>query len=292
MSDLQGVRMSGIDGATRLLAIIGDPIAQVKSPLFYNARLAGAGANTVLIPWHVPEKDFGTVMRGLLATANLDGIVITYPFKQRAMAFAARLDAMAERVGAINAMRREADGSWTGGMFDGLGLLQAVQKLGKSVRGARVKLLGAGGTGSAIAHALAASGAASIFIYDAAQEKAETLVSELATFYPKVRVDVSGPYLGEADILINASPVGLSDQDDLPVPMPDLTRNMAVIDIVPRTSTALLRRAAEIGCPHIGGAAMVEGQSDIVLGFFNKIAWNGSAGRPVTAAGLKAEGGL
>lgn len=292
MSDSQCALIHTVDGATRLLAIVGDPIAHVKSPLFYNARLAAAGVNAVLVPWHAREKDFDSVMRGLLATANIDGIVITYPFKQRAMAFAVRLEPMAERVGAINAMRREKDGSWTGGMFDGLGLLQAVRGLGRSTSGARIKLLGAGGAGSAIAHALADSGAASISVHDAAGEKAASLVSTLAKMYPNCRIKASGPGLGDIDVLINATPIGLSPDDGLPVLMADLKGDVAVIDIVPRASTPLLRFAEELGCAHIGGAAMVEGQSDIVLGFFNKIAWNGNADRPKAADRHTAEGGL
>lgn len=286
MSSTECVQISPVDGATRLLAIIGDPISQAKSPLFYNARLAVAGVNAVLVPWHAPEQHFETIMQGLMETANLDGIVVTYPFKQRALAFASRLDLMAERIGAINALRKEADGSWTGGMFDGDGLVQAVRSLGRTISGSRVKLLGAGGAGSAIAHALATNGAAAISIYDTDEGRLSSLGSELARLYPACRIETGRASLDDADILVNATPIGLSEGDGLPIFLPDLGAKVAVVDIVPRAQTALLRLAEERGCPHVGGAAMVEGQADIVLGFFNMI-----ERKSVPAAPAKADGG-
>jgi shikimate dehydrogenase len=268
---MECVQISPINGETRLLAIIGDPISQAKSPIFYNARLAAAGINAVLVPWHAPEQHFETIMQGLMETANLDGIVVTYPFKQRALAFASRLDLMAERIGAVNALRKEADGSWTGGMFDGEGLVQAVHGLGRVIAGSRVKLLGAGGAGSAIAHALANNGAAAVSIYDPRERRLLSLGSELARLYPTCRIETGRASLDHADILVNATPIGLSECDSLPVSLPDLGAKVAVVDIVPRAKTALLRLAEERGCPHVGGAAMVEGQADIVLGFLNMI---------------------
>ncbi|MBV8650112.1 MAG: shikimate dehydrogenase, partial [Alphaproteobacteria bacterium] len=107
-----------IDGATRLLAIIGDPIAHVRSPVIYNALLAAADCNAVLVPWHAAPGDFATVMAGLKRTLNLAGIIVTYPHKQQALALADIARPMAERVGGANVLRREADGRWTADMFD------------------------------------------------------------------------------------------------------------------------------------------------------------------------------
>lgn len=258
-----------IDGATRLLVIVGDPIAQVRSPTFYNSRIVTAGGNVVLVPWHAPESQFETIMQGLLLTANLDGIVITYPFKQRALRFADRLNVMAERTGVVNALRRESDGSWTGGMFDGDGLVKAVEGLGRSIAGSRIKLLGAGGAGGAIAHALANRGAAALSVFDTDANRLSSLTRDLATLYPDCRVTAGEPDLGDATILINATPVGLQPSDGLPADLAGLRSEVAVVDIVPRKEgTPLLSLADRLGCPHVGGAAMVEGQADIVLDFF------------------------
>ena len=174
--------VQSINGETRLLAIIGDPVSQVRSPLVYNPLIAQGGHNAVLVPWHAPAKDFAAVMQGLMLTANLDGIVVTYPFKQLAFERADRLGFMAERVGAVNALRREPDGTWAGDMFDGFGLVRAVTSIGHKIAGKKVKLIGAGGAGSAIALALADAGAASLSIYDSNGSRAKNIAKEINVF--------------------------------------------------------------------------------------------------------------
>lgn len=260
-----------ISGKTRLLAIVGDPIEQVKSPIFYNRALASAGTDAVLVPWHAPAEMFETVMTGLLETANLDGIVITYPFKQRACAFADELLPMASRLGAVNVLRREGDGRWVGEMYDGFGLVEAARRLGVDIKGARIQLLGAGGAGSAIAYAVAAEGAASLAIVENDEARLNDLVQGLKAEHPDCDIETGRADLGNVTLLVNATPVGLQAGDGLPVAIDGLSDRTAVIDIVPGRETELLQKAAAIGCRALGGSAMVEGQAELVLRFLNKI---------------------
>jgi shikimate dehydrogenase len=256
-----------IDGSTRLLVIVGDPIAHVRSPAIYNALLGAAGCNAVLVPWHAPADAVRPVMAGLMHTGNLAGIIVTHPFKTLALTLAHAVGPMAERVGAANVLRREADGRWSAEMFDGLGLVRAVAALGQRVVGRRVKLVGAGGAGSAIAHALAEAGAAALSIVDLDRGRAARLAQDIAASYAQCAVAAGDEALGNADLLINATPVGLTPGDGLPLPLPMLCAQTTVIDIVPRGETALLALARERTCPHAGGAAMVEGQAKAVLDF-------------------------
>ena len=97
-----------VNGATRLIGIVGDPVAQVRSPEpATNSRLTELGANALLVPLHVPADRFETAMPALLQFGNLAGIVFTVPFKQRALAFANEIRPAGVEAGAINAMRRE-----------------------------------------------------------------------------------------------------------------------------------------------------------------------------------------
>jgi shikimate dehydrogenase len=264
-----GLDVPVITGATRIFAMVGDPIAQARSPLSYNRRIAARGGGAVLVPWHAPEALFDTVMSGLMNTANVYGIVITYPFKHRALPLASQLTAVASRVGAVNALRRQADGTWMGAMFDGDGLVRAARSLIPSFAGLRTMLLGAGGAGRAIAYALAEAGVRYLAIYDADGDKAALLVEGVREFFPDCLAEATGPVLDRPDLLINATPVGLSPHDGLPIELGALRPATVVIDIVARCEgTLLLEFARTIGCPHVGGAAMVEGQADIVLDFF------------------------
>lgn len=273
-----------IDGSTRLLVIVGDPIDQVKSPMTFTTKLRERRRNHVMIPWHVRPDAFVPVMTGLMLTSNLDGIVVTYPYKERALALVGKVGPRAAQVGAANALRREPDGRWSADMFDGVGLLSAIASLGQDVRGRGVKLLGAGGAGSAIAFAVAEAGAAALSIYDIDAARAARLARNVAAAAPGCTVEAGDDRLGEATILINATPVGLRESDPMPARLEDLTDATTVVDIITRQGgTRLLAHAKARGCLHTGGTAMAEGQVEALLDFF-RVSGGPADDRPATPA--------
>jgi shikimate dehydrogenase len=103
-----------VNGATRLFGILGDPIEQVKSPEEITRRFRARGANALCLPIHARPGDFDAVLRGLKATVNYDGFILTVPHKIRAMSYVDKLLPRAVRVGAVNVVRRERNGTWTG----------------------------------------------------------------------------------------------------------------------------------------------------------------------------------
>lgn len=258
-----------VDGATRLYGIIGDPIAQVKSPEVMTARFRAAERNAILVPLHVPAARFDETIRGLMALGNLDGIVITVPYKSRILPYVDRLLPVGERVGAINAMRREADGSWTGDMFDGRGLVRSLREQGVALEGRRVMQLGAGGAGSAVACAFAEAGAAAITLYDLDQAKARALAERVAAGYPACAIEVGSPAARGHDILVNATPIGMAPRDGMPAELGQLDPSLLVIDIIIKAEpTPLLEHAQACGCRTVGGRAMLDGQAEEVARFF------------------------
>ncbi len=122
-----------VNGRTRLYGIVGDPIAQVRSPERVTWEMQRRGLDAVLVPIHVHVAEFERVLAQLMRVANLDGLVFTIPFKQRACALAASLGAQARAVGAVNALARGADGRWHGEIFDGLGCVEALRRAGVAV---------------------------------------------------------------------------------------------------------------------------------------------------------------
>src|ERR1043166_2387562 len=155
-----------VDGATRLYCIIGDPVAQTGSPRVFSERFRAAGRNAILVPFHVPSAAFEPIVRGIMALANLDGIIVTVPYKARMLQFVDRILPTAQKIGAVNALRRDPDGRWSGDMFDGRGMVRGLAGHGHTIAGRNAMLIGAGGAGSAIACALAQAGAASITLAD------------------------------------------------------------------------------------------------------------------------------
>ena len=260
-----------IDGATRLYAIIGDPVAQVRSPSVYTAHFARHDMPAVMFAAQASRDSFDTAMRGLMSLGNLDGLLITSPHKAVALAFADRLSTRAQIVGAINALRREPDGSWTGDMFDGVGFVSAAQKV-MPVEAKRVLLFGCGGAGAAIAAELAAHGVHAISLVDPDANRARTLRDALAGHFRDCDVSV-GSAGAKYDIVVNASIVGMKDDDGLPGDPGAIDAGTLVGDVVlrsPATPTMLVGLARERGAHVVTGQDMHGGQVDAILAFFDK----------------------
>ena len=169
-----------ISGATRLHFIVGDPIAQVKSPAGVTQALREHGRNAIVIPFHVAPADLEACLHGASLAKNVDGIIVTVPHKFAAYHLCATASERAHFLETVNIMRRAADGTWYGDMFDGLGFVEAMRKAGTDPAGRRVLLVGAGGAGSAIAHAIEQAGASSLSIHDESATRRDSLLQRLA----------------------------------------------------------------------------------------------------------------
>jgi shikimate dehydrogenase len=258
-----------INGATRLYGIVGDPIVQVRSPEVYSAQFAAAGMNAVLVPFHATSEQFDAVMPSMMKLANLDGLLVTAPFKARALALPSRLGPTARCIGALNALRREADGSWVGDMFDGEGFVRGLLDKGEQLEGRRVLMFGAGGAASAIACALAAAGVASIRIVNPDPEQAAQVAHALGAAFPACDIAPATASRDGFNMVVNASPVGMKPGDGLPGDIGPLTPQTLVGDVViSKEPTALVRQAIASGCRWANGHDMHSGQIAAIMGFF------------------------
>ena len=256
-----------VGGATRLFGIVGDPVAQVRTPAVLTARLRALGHDAILLPFHAPADRFETVVEGLMALRNLDGLVFTIPFKGRAMAFADEVGPEAEAGGGINALARRADGRWSGEMFDGLGCLAALREAGYDPAGRRVLLIGAGGAGTSIGLAVARTGPARMRIADTDPARAVSLAGRIRTLAPDLPVEIGAADPAGADMILNASPMGMADRPDSPLSGP-IERKAVVFDAVAKPAeTRLMADARAAGAHVVGGEAMIRGQSGLILEF-------------------------
>jgi shikimate dehydrogenase len=270
---MTGQKQALITGATRLVAIIGDPVAQVKAPQLLNPLMARAGHDAVVVPVHIPAAHFDAAMHGLTRLANIAGIIVTLPFKERAMAFAKTVHEAARQIGAVNTMRREPDGTWSADNFDGAGCLKAIAAGGGAVADQSVLLIGAGGAGRAIAVSLARAGVRSIAIHDLDTSRSTALAHHIATHFPSIPVTATMAPASAYEVIINASPVGMRPGDGMPLPVGQLDAATFVMDIVAYNGTTpLLDLARQAGCKTNVAAAMVAGQAELMLDFigFNR----------------------
>ncbi|WP_041834121.1 shikimate dehydrogenase [Actinoplanes sp. N902-109] len=258
-----------IDGGTRLYAVLGDPVRQVRAPGLLNPLLAAAGRRAVVVPVHVRAAALPGMFRHLRDIVNLDGLFVTVPHKTAMAGLADRLSPAAARIGAVNVVRRDADGRWTGDNFDGVGFVRGLEQAGHTVENGAVWMAGAGGAGCAVAAAVLDAGARTVAIHDVDAARAAELVARLEHHLPG-RARVAGPAdITTADLVVNATPLGLGEEDPLPLDPHLVAAGAVVADIImePRV-TRLLQVAADRGLAVHHGVTMLECQVDCYRHFF------------------------
>lgn len=213
----QNAALLTVTGETRLYVVIGDPIRQVRSTQLYNKMASERGHDVVFVPLQFKEADFDTAIKGLRAFKNLAGIIATIPFKPILMPVIDRVSDRAKVVGAANSIRIEADGSWTGDIFDGVGYVNGLRSEGIDPAGKSVLLIGAGGAGAACAVELAQAGVAKLRIAELDAGKLNRLLDSLKSAFPNRDVAAGKTEPQGFDIVANATPVGMGDDDPYPL---------------------------------------------------------------------------
>lgn len=257
-------------GTTRFLAVVGDPVSQVRAPMLLNRLFRDEGVDRVMIAVHARAENLETVIRGLQATENCDGMLVTIPHKFSCSRFAERHSLCVELSGATNALRRDPDGVWRAENFDGIGFVLGLRHAGFEPKGKDVLLLGGGGAGSAIAVALLEAGVQRLHLREPDQLKAAELLRRLQLHWPgRVALD-RDKSIRDVDLLINATPLGLQPDDPLPFDPAVLAAGTWVADIIMKPAeTRLLRLAAERGLPVQPGISMLNEQIDCYRAFFS-----------------------
>jgi shikimate dehydrogenase len=248
-----------------MYAIVGDPIDQAGSPGLFNQAFRRVGAHAVLVPMHVAPADLSTLIRTFRATLNWDGLVVTVPHKVAVADLLDEVGSSAERTGAVNAIRKEGD-RLIGDNFDGTGFVEGLRAKGHDLRQRSVLLIGAGGAGRAVAHALADAAVSRIDIYDIDTARAATLATAVATSTGILVSSVANADVVGHDLIVNCAPTG----GKLEI---DLTRagsDTLVVDIVLKPAiTPLLLAARSRGLIVHEGIHMLSGQIETVLRFFS-----------------------
>ena len=259
----------GLSGATRVYFIVGDPIAQVRSPKGVTAAMREAGRDALVVPAHVAPNDLAAFFAGVAPMRNVDGVIITVPHKFSAAAYCKSFSEEAAFLGAVNTLRRTPDGAWHGGMFDGTGFVAALVDAGCDLQGKRALLVGAGGAGSAIGHALVQAGVASLDVLDNDASRTGSLVTRLAALQRGAVNTASKDVAAESfDVVVNASPMGMRADDPLPVDVSRLPASTFVGDVVTKPPlTPFIEAARARGCKTVTGTQMFARVCDRMVEF-------------------------
>jgi shikimate dehydrogenase len=260
-------RLPLITGRTRMFGIVADPIYHVKTPEVMNALFCARGVDAVLVPVHVSPEGLGCVLDGLRRTQNFGGFIATVPHKTAMLALCDEASDSAKKVGAVNCVRRDADGRMIGAMFDGIGFVEAIRAGGLRPKGMSVYIAGAGGAAAAIAFALAEAGARHITVANRTIERAAALANRLKHVYPHLSVDNEVDAVDRHDLLVNGTSLGMRANDELPLDVSRLHIRQSVADVVMVPEmTPLLKAASAQGCRLFPGRPMLEAQINLMAG--------------------------
>jgi shikimate dehydrogenase len=258
-----------MDGSTLVLATVGDPVVQVQTPGRMPELFAERNINATWVPLHVKAANLPVIVAMLRQVENFRGCSITVPHKVAMMALVDRPTPRALVSGSLNLVRREADGTLTGDMVDGLGFVRGLAATGRNVAGKEAWLVGTGGAGAAIAAALCESGIGCLWLKDAVSGRAEELADRLQHHFSEMRIGVSDRQPDRIDYVINATPLGLRPDDPLPFDISGLPASAVVCDIIMKPArTALLQAAEALGLATHPGTPMLTAALPLYLEFF------------------------
>jgi shikimate dehydrogenase len=253
-------------GATRLIPVVGDPIAQVKSPFGMTEAFEARGRDLICVPMQVAASDFAAFYETMRRMKNVDGLIVTIPHKTTAAHLTPHLSGRAGFLETANTLRRRPDGAFEGDMFDGVGFVEAAKAKGAVLKGKRALLVGVGGAGKAIAHAVAEAGVASLTLHDLDQARAEELAARLRSVGHSVTIGSNDPT--GFDLVFNATPLGMKPTDAMPIQGGALRANMFVGDVVTKPEVpALIAHARGLGCHTSTGVDMFEKVRDLMVDY-------------------------
>ncbi|HZL43243.1 MAG TPA: shikimate dehydrogenase [Verrucomicrobiae bacterium] len=267
-----------INASTRYCAVLGCPVRHSASPAMQNAGIAALGLNWRYLAFEVRLEELRAALLGARCMQFV-GLNLTVPHKSLAMDMVDALDDSARTWRAVNTIRvegRDKSRAWLpmhlfdqerpekvrlhGFNTDAEAIVKSIQEdLGLQLRGARVLLMGAGGAGGVAALKIASENVAELFVVNRTLSKAGNIAAEIRRRHPNVKIQVGYPR-GEVDLAINATSLGLSPADPLPVDGKQfsLRQARAVYDMIYRPAeTPMLQAAREGGSRTANGLGML-----------------------------------
>jgi shikimate dehydrogenase len=246
-------------GTTRLGAVIGHPIRHSLSPTIYNAAFAAVDLDWVFVAFDVAEGGGGDAVHAM-RVLGIDWLSVTMPHKAVAADAVDELTDDARALHAVNCVVSR-EGRLVGHSTDGAGFVRALQaEVGFTPAGRSCAVLGAGGAARAVVLALARAGASEVVVVNRTRSRAE----EAAALAADVARVGSDPDVTGADLVVNATSVGMGGDARSPIDPDRLREGQVVADLVYEPPvTRLLAAAAARGLVTVNGVGMLVQQAGL-----------------------------
>ena len=223
-----------INGSTVLVGVIGNPVKHSLSPVILNAAFREAKINWVYTAFETPEEKLADAIGGIRAL-GIAGLSVTMPHKARVCSLLDEISDSAQSLGAVNCIVNDA-GNLKGHNTDGDGFLDAVKHdAGLDVAGKKVLVIGSGGSARSIIYSLGKAEALEIAVINRTKNKALDALELAGSVGRHVEENEIPKVVSEADLVINATPVGMSDTEgtsSFPLEPNLLTKGQLAVDLI------------------------------------------------------------
>ncbi|HEV2758415.1 MAG TPA: shikimate dehydrogenase [Acidimicrobiales bacterium] len=266
---------------TRLAAVLGFPVRHSLSPAMHNAAFRELGLDWIYLAFEVAPDSVEAAFAGARAL-GFGGLSVTIPHKTAALDAVDEATAAARAIGAVNTIVFRRDGSLLGDNTDGAGFLASLADEGFDPNGRMCAVVGGGGAARAVVHALAGAGATEVMVVNRTPERAESAAALAGAAGRAGKASA----LGQFDLVVNATPLGLAgpDADVLPFDSHLLGRGQLLVDLVPNPAvTPLMRAARDHGARVAGGLGMLVHQGALAFELWT--------GRPAPVGVMRAAAG-
>jgi shikimate dehydrogenase len=250
-----------------LAGVIGMPVAHSRSPTIHNFWLNAHGIRGAYLPLAVAPEQLKDALPGL-AALGFRGCNVTMPHKQTAMALLHRVNETAQRIGAVNTIVVEADGTLSGFNNDGNGFVQSLRdaKPGWRADEGPILVLGAGGSARAVVVALLENGARQIRIANRTAEKAQAIASEFGPAVTAIGWVDRNAAMAEPALLVNCTDQGMVGKPALEVDLARLAPATLVADLIyTPLETPFLAEARLRGCVTVNGLGLLLNQARLAF---------------------------
>ena len=269
-----------VDGKTKILGVIGDPIEHTFSPAMHNAGLDALKLNYIYLPFHVKPDRLKECIEGAKAM-GIQGLNVTIPHKTNVMKHLDEIDSVASMIGAVNTIQfnyhennessnqnNKINVTTKGFNTDGYGCIRAIEEK-TSIKNKKVTIAGAGGAARAVAFQIANSGIDELSILNRNASKAESLANDLNINLEKAGIDITinsceienlKKELDGSDIFIDTTPIGMyPNVNDKAIASADMLHEDLVVNDIVYTpmETSLIKEAIKANAEVVYGYKML-----------------------------------
>jgi shikimate dehydrogenase len=243
-----------ITGKTKITGIFGYPIEHTLSPAMHNTAFKALEIDYCYVPFLVHPDNLATAVNAIKAL-NIIGVNITIPHKEKVISFLNEISEEALFIGAVNTVVNK-EGKLIGYNTDGRGFMKSLEENEINIKNKKVLIIGAGGAARAIGYYICKN-ATSLTIYGRTRQKADKLADDFRRINSCEIIVINAiNELNSFDIIINATPLGLKDDDPLPIKIDNLPENQIVCDLIYK-QTNFLKKAQLKGCKTLNGLGML-----------------------------------